>query len=208
MFLNFIFTATSFGSETIPSEICFKLGVSPDIAEYFETLYTYTPTEEDKQRPTDEYTRIMTKIEYAHLGDNAHLWRVDFVGTSSSDYNWDTIFYINADNNETGRVAVGGTDELITFACRDGSYTINRAHYTKDGERINNFEPKPIFALDGTSLYIRYDEVRKNERAGKLVFTYRVMTQGWIESQARHGAISTTSWFPEAQVKKAEKKYY
>lgn len=103
--------------------------------------------------------------------------------------------YIDTDNDPTTGRSGLGVEEQISFSnlnVSDGSIYVKRVRFNVSGDKTNDPEPMPTIVVDGSSLYIRYDDVIKREENGRFFFRFSALSKGWIASQDRYGGISKT----------------
>ena len=161
------FSNVSLANELLPQDIATELGVSVGVGELFVRIYKYQLTAQDMQKEEVEYKRMITSVDYAYIGNNQHLWRLQYpegfwtTGASLS-------IHINADNDRTTGREGNGTDLSIMPTWRvdgtDGTWTRG---YSKDGDRV--IVPLPMVVVDDNVVYVKY-EFEANSEGGQLVF--------------------------------------
>ncbi len=96
--------------------------------------------------------------------------------------------YIDTDNDSTTGRSGLGVKEQISFSnlkVSDGSINVKRVRFNVLGDKTNDPEPMPTIVVDGSSLYIRYDDVIKREENGGFFFMFSALSEGWIASQEK-----------------------
>ncbi len=191
--LIFIIALSSivYGNELLPKNVAKNLGVSADMGMRFETLYEYEPTQEDKERPSEEYNRLITKVSYAHCGKYVHLWKIEFVEgytVSESTIN----LYLDSDNNvETGRqrnnTLWDGIDVLWTLNNANDEWRLFGYTWNAFGDE-SRMDYLATFIPDGNVVYCRYD-LMKNKVGSEFVFRAR------LTSEMPSKTVSRTPWF-------------
>ncbi len=191
LFLILCLSNIAYGNEALPKKIAEGLGVSADIGERFETLYEYEPTIADRERPDEEYDRLIVKASYTHGGGDVHIWKIEFTeGYSVSEHIIN--IYLDSDNDvATGRKRGSplwdGIDELWTLNNGDDTWRQIGYHWDASGmeSRIDN---KPRFIPDGNVIYCRYD-LSKNRQGSQFVFRAR------LTSEIPGKTVDRTPWF-------------
>lgn len=168
-----------YGNEQLPKDVAKKLGVSEDVGKRFETLYEYEPTETDKERSSEEYNKIITKVSYAHGGKYVHLWKIEFVEGYSVSGNTINL-YLDSDNNvETGRQRDNplwdGIDVLWTLNNAEDEWRLFGYNWNAFGEE-SRMDYLATFIPYGNSLYCRYD-LMKNKEGSQFVFRARLTSE-------------------------------
>ena len=177
-------SSTVFGKELLPEKIAEELGISADIAERFELVYEYEPTEENRKRPNEEYTRIITNVSYAHLGGDSHIWRIQFVeGYSVAGHL--VRLYLDTDNDmTTGRQHKNpdgsladwqGVDEMVTLNNIENGWAESWRHFFAGGNDTY-YSLLPKFVADGNVVYCLY-QIPTNKEGDSLIFRARVVSQ-------------------------------
>ncbi len=169
----------AYGNEALSETVAEELGVPADIGERFETLYQYQPTTADRERPDEEYYRIITKVSYAHGGGNVHVWKIEFVeGYFVSGH---TInLYLDTDNNvATGRYRNNSRWDGIDVQCALNNSTDAWRVFGYCWDEAGNegrLETTPIFVHDGNAVYCCYDSPMKREGT-QFVFRFRLTSE-------------------------------
>ncbi len=169
----------AYGNEALPEAVAEELGVSADIGRRFETLYKYSPTAVDREKPDEEYYRIITAVSYAHAGEDVHVWKMEFVeGYSVSGH---TInLYLDTDNDiNTGRQRNNPRWDGIDVQCAlNNSIDAWRVFgYCWDaGGTEGRLQTTPVFVADGNAVYCRYD-APMYKRGSQFMFRYRLTSE-------------------------------
>jgi hypothetical protein len=207
VFLIFYVASPSFG-EAIPENVLEALDLKSEILGRFSVVHEYIPTPEDKARPREEFSRVITKVSYAHGGGDVHIWCIEFAGEAPLNYEWNVVFYIDADNDiSTGRAGLGA-EEQIGIKSVGGTLDISRRSYAANGQSAESPAPLPLRTLvHGRRLYIRYDNLTKNVEGDELLFRCSILSEGTIIKENKRATINKKEWGPVRGIK-AEEAYY